>query len=164
MYINVENTKEFTKKLQINLDDENFRLKNDAEIIGKLEVLETKVNLSGKIKTELETECSRCLSPINSTLDFSFKVGFVTEDVYQNELETELDDEDLELSIYDGEKIDLNELAQEQILLNLPTQVLCKNDCKGLCPKCGVNLNEKTCDCQTKEIDPRWANLKNLRF
>ena len=48
------------------------------------------------------------------------------------------------------------------LLLNLPEQVLCKEDCKGLCPECGTNLNLKDCDCGDKDIDPRWAALKNL--
>jgi uncharacterized protein len=164
MYINVENTKEFTENLPINLDDEIFRLKNDVLIKGKLKLIEKKVDLSGKINAEIETECSRCLTEVNTKLDFSFKISFVTEDIYSNESETELNEEDLEISIYDGEKIDITEIAREQILLNLPTQVFCKSECKGLCPKCGENLNLKTCSCETKEIDPRWANLKHLRF
>jgi uncharacterized protein len=71
--------------------------------------------------------------------------------------------DDLDVSIYDGEKIDLTDLVREQILLDLPTQILCQEDCKGLCQKCGANLNEVNCNCEENEIDPRWSALKNLK-
>ena len=61
-----------------------------------------------------------------------------------------------------GNAIDLAEIAREQILLELPQQFFCKDDCRGLCEKCGRNLNLKDCDCEDDEIDPRWAALKNL--
>ena len=61
------------------------------------------------------------------------------------------------------ESLDLKEIIREQILLNLPEQVFCTPDCKGLCPKCGANRNLIDCNCNETEIDPRWAALKNLR-
>ena len=68
----------------------------------------------------------------------------------------------VELDEMEGSEIDLAEIAREQILLDLPQQFFCKDDCKGLCEKCGTNLNLKDCDCEDDEIDPRWAALKNL--
>ena len=62
----------------------------------------------------------------------------------------------------DDYKLDLDELIRTDILLELPTKFLCKEDCKGLCPTCGKNLNEGACNCQTHQIDPRLEVLKQL--
>jgi uncharacterized protein len=69
----------------------------------------------------------------------------------------------LEIAILESNNIDVAELVREQILLNLPEQVFCAEDCKGLCPQCGANRNLIDCKCEEKEIDPRWAALKNLK-
>ena len=75
----------------------------------------------------------------------------------------ELEEEDLDLSFYEGEEIDLSPLVQEQIILALPTRPLCRESCKGLCPQCGVNLNVQTCTCATVVDDPRLEVLRTLR-
>jgi uncharacterized protein len=64
--------------------------------------------------------------------------------------------------VFDGEALDVDEIVKEQILLAVPTRMLCREDCKGICPQCGVDKNTGECNCETKEIDPRWAALKNL--
>ncbi|MBX7173542.1 MAG: DUF177 domain-containing protein [Pyrinomonadaceae bacterium] len=168
MYIDLtklsEGRKDFDETIQVDLDEESVRLLEPCRIFGELKKGIVQVDVAGKIIAKVEMECSRCLTPVESTLEISFKVSYITEEHYTNEKDSELHGEELEISIYDGEKIDLTDLAREQILLNLPAQTFCSENCQGLCPKCGANLNQKTCDCETKEIDPRWANLKNLRF
>jgi uncharacterized protein len=92
--------------------------------------------------------------------DVEFDDIFVSEPSSDGEAlieETELD----EAYVENGE-IDLAEVVREQILLDLPEQVYCSDDCKGLCPKCGSNLNLIDCNCIFSEIDPRWAALKGL--
>lgn len=167
MYIDltklVEGVKKFDEAIQIDLDEESARLLEPCRISGELKKGIVQVDVKGSISAKTEIECSRCITPVISTLDFSFKVSYITEEHYTSEKESELHGEDLDVSLYDGEKIDLTELVREQILLNLPTQIFCQENCKGLCPKCGANLNEKTCNCETKDIDPRWAKLKNLK-
>jgi uncharacterized protein len=167
MYIDLtklsEGRKEFDETLQIDLDDESARLLKPCRIFGELKKGIVQVDVAGNISAKIEMDCSRCLSPVNSTLEISFKASYITAEHYTDQKDSELHGEDLELSIYDGEKIDLTDLAREQILLNLPTQTFCRENCKGLCQNCGENLNEKTCNCETKEIDPRWAKLKNLK-
>ena len=166
MYIDltklVEGIKEFDETIQVDLDEESARLIEPCRISGELKKGIVQVDVKGNINAKIEMECSRCLIPIISTLEFPFKVSYITEEHYTSEKESELHGEDLDVSLYDGEKIDLSELAREQILLNLPTQTFCTENCHGLCPKCGANLNENTCSCETKEIDPRWAKLQKL--
>ena len=77
--------------------------------------------------------------------------------------ERQLSEDDLALSFYSGEEIDLAPLFTEQVILTLPTRALCREDCKGLCPRCGVNRNHETCECVEREPDPRLAVLRNLR-
>jgi uncharacterized protein len=167
MYIDLtklsEGIIEFDETVQIELDDETARVIEPCRIFGELKKGIVQVDLAGSIIANVEMDCSRCLSPIQSLLNIPFKVSYITEEFYTKEKDRELHGEDLEIAIYDGEKIDLTELATEQVLLNLPTQIFCGQECKGLCPKCGANLNEVSCNCETKEIDPRWSALKKLK-
>ncbi|MEA2649988.1 MAG: hypothetical protein QOG61_2423 [Candidatus Binataceae bacterium] len=71
--------------------------------------------------------------------------------------------EDLEFSLYDGEEVDLTPLIREQMLLALPTRPLCREDCRGLCPRCGANLNEHDCGCSIESADSRLAILRTIK-
>lgn len=168
MYIDltklIDGFKKFDETIEVELNEESARIIEPVRIFGELKKGIVQVDIEGKIVTNMEMECSRCLSPIKSMLEIPFKVGYMTEEHYTKEKESELHGEDLELAIYDGEKIDLTELATEQILLNLPTQIFCQENCQGLCPKCGANLNTNSCNCETEEIDPRWQSLRKLKI
>ncbi len=132
------------------------------QVIGKLTKKLAQVEVEGKLNGEIELECSRCLENASAKVENNFKVTFVTDEYFTTETEAEINEDDLDISLYDGETIDLIEIAREQMLLEVPTHFVCKTDCRGLCPKCGDNLNNQTCNCETKEIDPRWAKLKEL--
>lgn len=148
---------------EIGLDGEDAKLKNTVNIRGKLTKHIAQTDVEGEIRAKIEIECSRCLQEIEQKVEFGFEAVFVTAENYTSAKEAELTAEDLDVSIIEGNEIDLKELVREQILLNLPEQVFCTEDCKGLCPKCGANRNLIDCYCIEKEIDPRWAGLKNLR-
>ena len=72
--------------------------------------------------------------------------------------------EDADEEVFDGKTIDLDPIVREQVLLALPMNAVCREDCKGLCAQCGQNLNEKQCGCETKVIDPRLAPLMNIKL
>lgn len=148
---------------EVNLEEESARLEKPVKITGTLRKGIAQTDVEGNITAEIEIDCTRCVSQAKTTLDFPFKVAFVIEENYTQAEEAELRAEDLEIAIFDGEKIDLNELAREQILLDLPTRFLCSENCEGLCPKCGASRNKENCSCEEKEIDPRWSKLKNLK-
>ena len=155
---------DFSFAAQPDLEDEAARIAEPVKVEGKLRKGIAQVDVGGRISGgAVEMECQRCLTPTDIPLDFPFSATFVTEENYTDAKETEVRGADLDVSVYEDEKIDLEELAREQILLNLPTQALCREDCKGLCPKCGANLNETNCDCADEEIDPRWAELGKLK-
>ena len=122
-----------------------------------------KFRLVGKTTTELELGCSRCLEPFRMPVNADFDLRFYPASAMSAEAEREVDDEDLETSYYHDEKIDLNQVLREQFYLALPMKPLCGDDCKGLCPQCGTNLNTGTCDCTPQWEDPRLAVLKQLK-
>ena len=148
---------------EIDLDGDEAELKNAIKVKGKLTKHIVQSDVEGTIGAELEIECSRCLQVIDKELEFAFEAAFVTPENFTGTKEAELNANDLDVSVFEGDKIDLTELVREQILLNLPEQVFCREDCKGLCEKCGANRNLIDCNCKEKEVDPRWAALKNLK-
>ena len=149
---------------EIDLESESVNLKDDVSIEGTLSKRIAQVDIEGKIRVEGELECTRCLQKTGQKLDFPFAAAFVTEENYTEAKEAELKAGDLDVSIFDGARIDLSELVREQIILNLPEQIFCREDCKGLCQKCGANRNLIDCNCEEKEIDPRWQSLRELKF
>jgi uncharacterized protein len=116
---------------------------------------------SGRIKGSFEGTCARCLEPFS--VDMDQPAQFVLTPAPTGAPDGELSADDLALSFYTGEEIDLSPLFTEQAILSLPTRALCREDCRGLCPECGVNRNHETCVCAEPEPDPRFAVLRNLR-
>jgi uncharacterized protein len=123
----------------------------------------TRFRLEGTAKTELELPCSRCLEPFRMPVDAPFDLRYLPASDMSKDEEREVQDEDLETSYYRDDQIDLNELLREQFYLALPMKPLCREDCQGLCPQCGTNLNTGTCDCASEWVDPRLAALKNIK-
>lgn len=147
----------------VDLESDAAKLKNEVKAHGKLKKGIAQTDVEGEIFAAVEIECSRCLQPTESSLEIPFNAVFVTPENYTQEKEAEISAADLEVSIFEGDQIDLGELVREQILLNLPTRKFCQENCQGLCQKCGANRNLIDCKCEEKEIDPRWAALKNLK-
>jgi uncharacterized protein len=147
----------------VNSEDEAIKLIEAARVQGNLTKRIVGVDVEGEIFARVEFECSRCLRAIENVLQFPFAAAFVEPENYTRAKDAELRGDDLEVSVLDSQRIDLSELAREQILLQAPSQIFCAEDCKGLCQKCGANRNLIDCDCEQKEVDPRWAALKNLK-
>ncbi len=110
------------------------------------------IRLIGTITGEYSAPCGRCLAPVARTFSTQIDLSVVTSPTES--------DEDIILA--EGQKIDLGSFVTETVLLNLPLRLLCREDCKGLCPKCGKDLNLGECKCDHKEIDPRLAGLADF--
>ncbi len=145
---------------EIVLDEEHARLTKQPEITGRVSRSGHEVRLRGKISASAEIDCDRCLKTVAVPVETEFDVTYVPAEDYKQSDVAELQEEDLSLSVFDGETIDLDELVREQVLLALPARALCGDDCKGLCPVCGADRNTNPCQCESREIDPRWAGLK----
>jgi uncharacterized protein len=88
----------------------------------------------------------------------------VAEEDYAASRSEDLSQDDLLIAVHDGTVLDLDALVQEQLLLAVPSHLLCRVDCRGLCPYCGGNRNETECSCTAAQTDPRWAALKSLKI
>jgi uncharacterized protein len=119
--------------------------------------------LVGSVVTDLELACSRCLEPFRLPVNASFDLRYHPASEMTQEEEREVEEDDLETSYYRDDQIDLTELLREQFYLALPMKPLCREDCRGLCPQCGTNLNTATCSCTTAWEDPRLTPLKQLK-
>ena len=165
-------------------------LKDDFKVVGATDVVGTvrrekgtTVILEVRVSSVIEVTCSRCLEPftvpvyVDVTTRFVPPADFakVTEetaartgrlkagDADEDEDEAGVEEHVLGLAEYRDEKIDLGEVVREQLYLALPMKPLCREDCKGLCPVCGVNRNRETCTCQQEWVDPRMAALKEWK-
>ena len=118
--------------------------------------------LSGNIQGEMAADCARCLIEVPIPASFDFQTVLLPEPV-EEEKGTDLGADDLALGHYGGEDLDLEPLCVEQLMLQLPSRLLCQEDCLGLCVNCGSNLNTETCRCTSEPADPRLAVLKEFR-
>ena len=110
--------------------------------------------MKGSVTTTIHGICDRCAEDFHRKIDFPIDVVLVTE-------LTSEENEDQWVFPLEGDSADLEDIVRTVFVLNLDSKLLCRDDCKGLCCKCGKNLNEGPCNCQ-KELDPRFAALKQL--
>ena len=110
--------------------------------------------MTGDLTTTIHGTCDRCCSPFDREIHFPIDVVLVTE--MANE-----ENEDEWVFPLEGDSADLDDIVRTVFVLNLDSKLLCKEDCKGLCYRCGKNLNEGPCLCE-KELDPRFAALRQL--
>lgn len=146
----------------LNPIDERIRLAEPATVTGKVKLAGTEVVVNGHLETRAHLECDRCLNQVELPVSTDFDLEYITERDYESSMTAALTGEELSVSVFDGEAIDIDEIVKEQILLAVPTRALCRPDCKGLCPDCRIDRNSGDCTCATDQVDPRWEALKNL--
>ncbi len=135
----------------------------DLTLTGPVRLMHTidGVLVQGDLEGEVAVQCARCLEPVIIPIDVP------VEEIYRPTLDIgtgqpiQPEEEDRALWIDEHHILDLTEVLRQDVLVAFPVHALCRDDCKGLCPTCGKNLNEGSCDCST-EADPRWATLRNL--
>lgn len=147
---------------ELEINEERVTVVAPPRVTARMQQSDSRVIVRGEVSAELQLECDRCLKSVPVPVSCSFEVEYVTPDTYPADPAAELLDEDLSLSVFDGDVIDIDELVREQVLLTLPAQVLCQQECKGLCPECGGDRNDADCKCQEADLDPRWAGLKEI--
>jgi len=147
---------------ELDLGDERVRLCGPASVNGNVRLSGTELFVNGHVDTCVEVDCDRCLKPINLPISSDFELEYITGNDYEANRNVELTEDLMSVSVFDGETVDVDEIIEEQILLAVPTRSLCKPDCKGFCPTCGADKNLGECECVEREIDPRWAGLKDL--
>jgi uncharacterized protein len=147
----------------LNPVDERVSLSAPAEVNGNVRLSGNQVFVNGHVDTRVQVECDRCLKPVELPVNADFTLEYISGSDYESSQVAELTEDAMLVAVFDGEAIDVDEIVKEQILLAVPTRMLCREDCKGICPDCGSDRNTGECNCVTTEIDPRWAALKNLK-
>ena len=120
-------------------------------VTGHAKNMQGVTEIYASVKGSLKTECARCGGEAGYSFEFDFT----------DNIKHEGDDDGIELL---GTKIDLCGVVLKEILSRIPITILCKPSCKGLCPKCGANLNKTTCNCTSIESDAVWEKLKLLNL
>lgn len=149
-------------------DDEDYRVTTPVSLGFTIHKDHDRFRLVGSVSTTLELGCSRCLEPFTLPVNAAFDLRYLPEGTGQGEGATggdgdgEVQDDDVAVSFYRDDEIDLADLLREQFYLALPMKPLCREECQGLCPQCGVNRNVETCQCSARWDDPRLAALKAL--
>jgi len=129
----------------------------------RIEKAGAEIMVRGDLRAEIKLICSRCLKEYNGKLTVPVDVVYHPVEELKDEAHlNEVKSEELDLDFYSGEEIDLLALVKEQVELNIPMKPLCDDACKGICPKCGTDLNIRSCTCSVKDIDPRFESLKKL--
>ena len=144
-------------------DADTYRIVAPVELAFDIHKDKDKFRLVGRVRTELELSCSRCIEPYRFPIDAEFDQRYLPSSQATTDNEREVEEDDLETSYYADDQIDLGVLMREQFYLALPMKPLCREDCKGLCAQCGTNLNTGTCDCAPVWEDPRLAALKAIK-
>lgn len=122
------------------------------------------IRVAGKLATDLEILCARCLEPVHQPIEREFDLLYrPAGSEATDEKEVEIQDRDAAVSYYEGDGVNTEEILREQVLLEIPLKTLCREDCRGLCPHCGRNRNTGQCECAQAVTDPRWEALKGLK-
>ena len=129
---------------------------------GKHEVVQD-IRVKGKLDTSLEVLCARCLDPVVHPVERSFDLLYRPLGIDSGHAELSVTDAEAEIGYYENAGLLLEDTIREHVLLALPLKSLCREDCKGLCPHCGKNMNENECGCVDEVEDPRWSALKEIR-
>jgi uncharacterized protein len=154
-----------TREYDISADAEIIGDGNTYHVQGNCLLLRTQRSVLVKcaLDAEVELTCNRCLSRFRHPLKIKFEEEYVpTVDIHSGAT-LPPPDEAGAFTIDERHNIDLTEAIRQYALMAVPMKALCDEDCAGLCPKCGKNLNQGKCDCPAEDIDPRWAKLTEFK-
>jgi uncharacterized protein len=148
---------------ELDTREHDFDLKEPPLVDGRATRAGRDIRLRGEIKAKISAPCDRCLSEVTIPVEIPFDLFYAPAEPGAGQTgERELFERDLDFAVYENDQIDLDELVLEQLELSLPSRVLCREECRGLCPQCGADLNVETCECEP-QIDPRWRALAEIK-
>lgn len=145
----------------IDLGGVSLRFEKPAAVRADLRAGPDGIRVRVRVEAEGLADCDRCLEPVALPIRVEYRELYLTPE-QAGPGGTGDDDGEVRRVVYDGETIDLSEGLRQNLLLALPMKVVCREDCRGLCSRCGRNLNEGECGCRVEEIDPRLLTLRPL--
>ena len=152
---------------QIEFASENLEQASPLHAVGSAEMLKNtggQVRIQGRYTVEVTAPCDRCLAPARFPLDAGFDLFYKPVSVIARVEEVEIDEGEAQIGFYENGGLELEDVLREQVLLALPMQRVCSEDCKGICPVCGKNRNEAECDCRIEIHDHRLEALRKLEI
>jgi len=147
----------------LDLHSGEFRQVQPLEVRATAEMVGDEIRISGALHTRLELVCARCLDTVHEEVSRDFDLYYRPMATIAREEVVCLKLDDTEIAFFQGDGLFLADVLAEQVLLALPMKVICRSDCRGLCPHCGANLNADECRCETHSADPRLAPLARLK-
>lgn len=131
-----------------------YQLTRPLSVTGRVYNNGQSLTLEANVTGEIITQCARCLDDVKVDIDFDIRE-------LMSRREDVSDDND-DMILFDGYEVDLGEIVADNFVMDVSGKYLCSEDCRGLCPKCGKNLNDGECDCDNEYIDPRWQALADI--
>jgi uncharacterized protein len=149
---------------KIDFIDAGVKQAGPLRVTGEAELLDNtdEIRIKGNLAVVMEAECDRCLGHASFPIDAPFDLFYQPMAEIAVEEEVAINPGEAEIGFYEGDGLELEDILREQVLLMLPMQRTCRTECKGICPVCGRNRNEVSCECRTHPGDDRWAALRNL--
>ena len=147
----------FTNISEFNEKDESLQLKSDVSFNLNVSKIAKEIFVNGNSDFTLIMNCSRCLKLVERKIKNKIKLVMSPGD---SEPESQ---GDIDHETYDSELVDLSAYLREKVALSIPYKVVCNDECKGLCPRCGINLNTQNCECVIEEPRSKFAVLKDLK-
>src|SRR5438067_9850458 len=147
---------------QVNSLHSEGRVQVVEEHHGKHQIIKD-IRLNGRLAVTMQLACARCLEPVEQDVKRDFDLLYRPQGADAGVPERPVTTTEAEISYYQCEGLLLEDVLREQVLLAVPLKAICREDCKGLCPHCGKNLNLEQCSCAEPAEDPRWAALKDIR-
>ncbi|HVZ32615.1 MAG: YceD family protein [Acidobacteriota bacterium] len=149
---------------EIEFFDQQLRQKDAIVASGVAQLSEAtmEIRVSGHLAARVEAPCDRCLEPTEHSVDADFSLVYRPASLTPEHEEVAIVPAEADVAFYEGEGLELTDVVREQILLLLPMQRICREECKGICPVCGQNRNQVECQCRQQLSDDRWAGLRNL--
>ncbi len=153
--INADGKKiDFNAELDFSINNEQGVIfLSPVKVSGELMNVGGSIEFSALAQASVRYSCDRCCKEYDDFLKLEIK------EVLKEDVIDELGEKNPDAIYFTGNSVSLDEIVRENVFLNLPFKRLCKADCKGLCAKCGADLNEGECGCDTREVDPRFADL-----
>lgn len=148
----------------LDLGEGDFRLVGPLQVAFRINRSAQTFQLRGQLRAQLIGECCRCLEPVEQELEAPLQLLLQRQQLSGEEREAAAEDEDIEILDPGAKQVELKERLREAVLLEMPLRVYCREDCRGLCPQCGHNLNSSPCACATVQADSRWAALRGLKL
>jgi len=144
----------------LDFQGEDFRQIDPLTVKAVADLTGDEIGIRGVLKTRVETVCDRCLKRVPLPIEHSFDLIYRPMATIARNEELELPEDELDIGFYQGEGIALGDVLTEQVILAVPMKVICREDCRGLCPTCGVDRNAAACSCPAPQPTSPFAALR----